>query len=179
MAAGHILKHSAPNRKVDADFARKHRKWPLGMTVMVKTPAGYQQGRIFKHWRIDENEHGASVEFPSVVDMGDANGVRYCHEIPFRCMKPVRKVVLDDKLFNRLERLTEVNDHSQSLLVAARALGLMRLVAQFERINRAAHGVGYLHPALYSERRKAYTQLMASAIRQLSKEQYDKLYMCF
>jgi hypothetical protein len=179
MAAGHILTHFAPNRKVDADLTRKHRKWPLGTPVLVKTPQGYLQGRIFKHWRIDENRHGASVEFPAVVDMGDANGARVCHEVPFRSMKPVRKVVLAEKLFARLERLTDINNHSESLLAAARALGLKKLVAQFERINRAAFAIGYLHPALYSQRRKAYEQLLGDANRRLSKEQYDKLYQCF
>jgi hypothetical protein len=89
MTAGHILKHYAPGRRVKADLRRKHRKWPLGTNVMVQTREGYLRGRIHKHWRIDETRHGASVEFPFCVDMGDANGSRYCHEFPFRSMKPV------------------------------------------------------------------------------------------
>jgi hypothetical protein len=70
---------------------RKHRKWPLGTEVLVKTPAGYMKGKIHKHWGITEAEHGASVEFPIIVDMGDANGARFSHIIPFRSMKPVSK----------------------------------------------------------------------------------------
>lgn len=89
MTAGHILSHYALGRRVNAEFRRKHRKWPLGLNVMVKTPQGYLRGRICKHWRPDENQHGASVEFPAPISMGDANGTRYCHEIPFRSMKPV------------------------------------------------------------------------------------------
>ncbi|WP_157649552.1 hypothetical protein [Burkholderia ubonensis] len=91
MAAGHIVSHHAPTAKVSADMSRKHRKWPLGTQVLVKTPAGYLLGKVCKHWRIDEVEHGASVEFPDVVDMGDANGSRFSHVIPFRSMKPVSK----------------------------------------------------------------------------------------
>ncbi|MEX3983854.1 hypothetical protein AB4Y45_33250 [Paraburkholderia sp. EG287A] len=70
---------------------RKHRKWPLGTAVLVKTPAGYLLGKVHKHWRITEVEHGATVEFPCVVDMGDANGSRTSHIIAFRNMKPVSK----------------------------------------------------------------------------------------
>jgi hypothetical protein len=179
MAAGHILRHFAPNRKVDADLKRKHRKWPLGTGVLVKTPMGYVPGRINKHWRIDESQHGASVEFPFLVDMGDANGARFCHEIPFRSMKPVRMVVLAEKLFKRLEQLTEINSHGECYRSAARALGLHKLAAQFERINRAHDRIGYLHPTLYGERRKAYEQLLDDASYRLSDEQYKKLYRCF
>jgi hypothetical protein len=179
MAAGHILKHFAPNRKVDADLKRKHRKWPLGTVVLVKTPKGYFNGRIFKHWRIDENQHGATVEFPHIVDMGDANGARFCHEVPFRSMKPVRMVVLAEKLFKRLERLTEINSHGECYRAAARALGLNKLVAQFARINREQARIGCLHPSLYSERRKAYEQLLDESSYRLSDAQYKKLYMCF
>lgn len=91
MAAGHIVsRRSHLDRKTEADFRRKHRKWPLGTYVMVKTPEGYLRGRVFKHWRRDEVPHGATVEFPFPVDMGDANGERFGHVIPFRSMKPVQ-----------------------------------------------------------------------------------------
>jgi hypothetical protein len=91
MAAGHIRFRLTPNARVSSDFLRKHRKWPLGTVVMVKTPQGYLQGKVHKHWRIDEVEHGASVEFSQLVDLGDANGARFSHVIPFRNMKPVSK----------------------------------------------------------------------------------------
>jgi hypothetical protein len=70
---------------------RRHRKWPLGMGVRTKTPAGYLQGRIFKHWRKGEVPHGATVEFAEPVDLGNGNGARHCHEIPFRAMRPVER----------------------------------------------------------------------------------------
>jgi hypothetical protein len=179
MTAGHILSHFALGRKVNADFNRKHRKWPLGMPVLVKTPAGYLRGRIFKHWRIDENEHGASVEFPGIVDMGDANGARYCHEIPFRCMKPVKVSELSDSLFKRLKSRAEFNSHGECYQAAARALGLPRLVAEFGRINREHARLGYLPEPLYSKRYELYTKLLTEARLRLSEAQYNTLYMCF
>lgn len=90
MAAGHVLSLGNYNRKLAADLRRKHHKWPLGTQVLVKTADGYLRGRVFKHWRKDEVAHGASVEFPFVVDMGDANGERICHVIPFRSLKRVQ-----------------------------------------------------------------------------------------
>jgi len=69
----------------------RHCKWPLGMTVLVKTPCGYLAGTVFKHdraWR-----HCCTVDFKrQLVNMGDANGERYCHNIPFRNLKPVGEV---------------------------------------------------------------------------------------
>ena len=91
MSAGHIKYRHAANGKSSSHMLRKHRKWPLGTEVLVKTPAGYLKGKIHKHWRITEAEHGASVEFPIIVDMGDANGARFSHIIPFRNMKPILK----------------------------------------------------------------------------------------
>ncbi|WP_157657761.1 hypothetical protein [Burkholderia ubonensis] len=179
MAAGHIRTHIGLGRKDQADFKRKHRKWPLGTAVMVQTPAGYLRGRIFKHWRINENPHGATVEFPEVVDMGDANGTRYCHVIPFRNMRPVKADAVGEKLFKRLKSLTELNLHGECYATAARALGLPNLVEQFERIERARAQAGYLSPQLYSERYRAYEKLLAEAKRQLSDLQYAQLYLCF
>lgn len=92
MSAGHLTERQSHwNRAVASDLDRKHRKWPLGTPVAVKTPAGYLRGRVVKHWRKGEVQHGASVEFPQIVDMEDANGARYCHVIPFRSMKPIAK----------------------------------------------------------------------------------------
>lgn len=91
MAAGHITYRHTPKSKDSAHMLRKHRSWPLGTEVMVKTPAGYLKGKVHKHWRLNEAPHGASVEFPIIVDMGDANGARFSHIIPFRNMKPISK----------------------------------------------------------------------------------------
>lgn len=91
MSAGHLTEEQARwNRAVKADMHRRHRKWPLGTEVRTKTPVGYLQGKVFKHWRKGEVPHGATVEFSVLVDMGDGNGARFCHEIPFRAMCPVR-----------------------------------------------------------------------------------------
>lgn len=85
MVTGHI----PWNRRVAADLDRKHRKWPLGTVVMVKTPAGYLRGVVHKHWRKGERADGASVEFASCVDMGDGNESRFSHVIAFRSMRPI------------------------------------------------------------------------------------------
>lgn len=88
MSAGHLApRYSLLNRAVRQDMTRRHRKWPLGTVVSVLTPQGYLVGRVFKHWRKDEVAHGATVDFPYCVDMGDANGLRFCHVIPFRSMR--------------------------------------------------------------------------------------------
>jgi hypothetical protein len=179
MAAGHILSHYALGRTVNADFKRKHRKWPLGMGVLVKTPAGYIRGRVFKHWRKDENEHGCSVEFPFIVDMGDANGARYCHEIPFRSMKPVEVSELPETLFKELETLTEINSHGECYQTAAKALGLSKLAELFGRIVRDHARIGYLAPKLSMERRAAYENLLKQAKLRISDAQYQRMYMCF
>ena len=179
MAAGHIRSNIGLGRKDQADFKRKHRKWPLGTAVMVQTPAGYLRGRIFKHWRINENHHGATVEFPEVVDMGDANGTRYCHVIPFRSMRPVTSDVIGEKLFKRLRSLTELNLHGECYATAARALGLSKLVEQFERISRDRERVGHLSFDLYAEQHRAYENLLAEAKQRLSAAQYAQLYLCF
>jgi len=110
-------------RKVSADFKRKHRKWPLGTTVMVMTPAGYLRGRISKHWRRTENHHGATVEFPEVVDMGDANGARYCHVIPFRSMKPVPVTGVTKKLLKHFKSLIELTCMASATRRLRRRLG--------------------------------------------------------
>jgi len=90
MSAGHLTpKQSRWNRAVSMDMKRRHRKWPLGTVVHIKTPAGYLQGKVCKHWRKGEVPHGASVEFPEPIDMGDGNGRRFSHVVPFRAMRPV------------------------------------------------------------------------------------------
>lgn len=89
MAAGHITRHTASSRIVKADMRRKHARFPLGMRVLVKTPEGYMKGKVSKHWRPDEYRHGCSIEFPFPISMGDANGKRYSHVIPFRSVKPI------------------------------------------------------------------------------------------
>lgn len=93
MSAGHLTAvQSHWNHAVTADMDRRHRKWPLGTAIQTNTPAGYLAGRIVKHWRKGEVAHGATVEFPMLVDMGDANGARYAHVIPFRSMRPQPEV---------------------------------------------------------------------------------------
>lgn len=179
MAAGHIRTNIGLGRKDQADFKRKHRKWPLGTAVMVQTPAGYLRGRIFKHWRLNENPHGATVEFPEVVNMGDANGTRYCHVIPFRNMRPVTADVIGEKLFKRLRALTELNLHGECYATAARALGLPKLVEQFERIGRERDRLGYLTFDLYDQQHRAYEQMLTEAQLRLTADQYAQLYLCF
>lgn len=75
-------------RREHADMLRKHRKWPLGQRVATLTPQGYLVGKINKH---DRHYGGCcAVDFaPNTVDMGDANGARFCHVIPFRNLKKV------------------------------------------------------------------------------------------
>lgn len=73
------------NRLERIQFARKHKKWPLGMIVKVKTRLGYMTGRVFKHWRASEVPHGCSVEFDKPVDLGRTQGSEtFCHILPFR-----------------------------------------------------------------------------------------------
>ncbi len=67
----------------------RHCKWPLSTPVMVKTPDGYLRGTVNRHY---EDSNGCDISFDVTVDMGDANGRRYSHHIPFRSMKPVDKV---------------------------------------------------------------------------------------
>lgn len=83
------------SRKVAADLRRKHRKWPLGTVVWVRTPHGMLRGMLVKHWRKGEVADGASVEFQVLVDMGDLNGPRFSHVIPFRSMRPVGAEYVD------------------------------------------------------------------------------------
>ncbi|CAE6821604.1 hypothetical protein R70006_06227 [Paraburkholderia domus] len=76
------------NRRIAADMKRKHRKWPLGTPVWVKTPQGYLPGRVHKHWMKGERGDVASIDFGGVlVDMGNANGTRLSHDIPVRSLK--------------------------------------------------------------------------------------------
>lgn len=83
---------------------RRHSKWPLGLSVMVKTEAGYLRGKINKHSR--KERHACWVEFPQTVTMrvrgwgrwhqrckcclrtGEPSA-RYCHVIPFRNIYPI------------------------------------------------------------------------------------------
>lgn len=69
----------------------RHCKWPLGLDVFVLTPQGYRAGRIHRHTK--ERPNVCDVCFAEVVDMGDANGVRYCHPVAFRNIKPAYKPV--------------------------------------------------------------------------------------
>jgi hypothetical protein len=93
MNAGHLLPHqSRRNRRTDAEMRTRHRKWPLGTKVCTLTPAGYLEGRVFKHWQKGEVAAGCSVEFPVCVDMEDANGARFCHVISFRNLRKTSRV---------------------------------------------------------------------------------------
>jgi len=71
---------------------RRHCKWPLGTEVKVLTVTGYLTGKINRHTQENPNECG--VCFDEVVDMGTLNGVRYCHPVPFSCIKSVNRVKL-------------------------------------------------------------------------------------
>jgi hypothetical protein len=70
----------------------KHCKWPLSTVVFVNTPDGYIKGRVSRH--VKGYPYACDICFDVVVDMGDANGRRYSHIIPFRNIKPVGKVRL-------------------------------------------------------------------------------------
>jgi hypothetical protein len=77
-------------RRESIHMTNKHRRWPLGAPVFAATPVGVLRGTVMKHWRSTEYPHGCSVEFATVVDLGDANGARFGHVIPFRCLCKVR-----------------------------------------------------------------------------------------
>lgn len=70
----------------------RHCKWPLSTVVWVLTPDGYVEGSINRHEKDHPNR--CDVAFHKTVDMGDANGRRYCHAIPFRNIRPVDRVKL-------------------------------------------------------------------------------------
>ena len=74
--------------RVSAEFKTRHRKWPLGTIVRTKTPQGYLEGRVIKHWRPHEYAASCSVEFKELVDMGDGYP-RYCPVIPFRNLRKI------------------------------------------------------------------------------------------
>ena len=71
----------------------RHCKWPLGTLVWVKTPQGYMEGRVNRHLTHPRYIDKCDIAFVELVDMGDANGVRYCHAVPFRNIKPKEKKV--------------------------------------------------------------------------------------
>lgn len=69
----------------------RHCKWPLGTIVWVLVEQDYLEGRINRHLKryVDK----CDIAFVEPVDLGDANGLRYCHAIPFRNIKPKEKKV--------------------------------------------------------------------------------------
>lgn len=66
---------------------RRHCKWPLGTEVMTLTPEGYLRGKVSRH--ISDYLDCCDINFEQVVDMGTANGRRFCHPIPFRSLRRV------------------------------------------------------------------------------------------
>lgn len=84
------LMNSGLSRRELAHMEMKHRRWPLGTRVIANTPIGRLPGQVNKHWRSTECPGGCCIEFSEVVDLGDANGPRYCHRIAFRNLKPVK-----------------------------------------------------------------------------------------
>lgn len=76
--------NSGMSKRELAHMRAKHLRWPLSTEVLANTPAGVLPGKVFKHWRRGEVAHGCSILFPICVDMGDANGSRFAHNIPFR-----------------------------------------------------------------------------------------------
>ena len=79
------------NKKTRATFKTRHRKWPLGTKVIANTPIGRIEGKVGKHWRDYEVAAGCTVDFhPHLIDLGDANGERYSHVIPFRNLKKIK-----------------------------------------------------------------------------------------
>lgn len=83
-----LMNSGLPKREL-ARMEAKHRRWPLGTTVEANTPIGVTVGKVSKHWRSDEVPHGCSIAFPHPVDLGDANGRRFCHVLPFRNLRKV------------------------------------------------------------------------------------------
>jgi hypothetical protein len=77
------------NRKDAAQFKRKHRRWPLGLRVAVKTRVGYIEGRVFKHWRLAEVPHGCSVIFDTPYDLTGCGYKTFAHILPFRSLRPI------------------------------------------------------------------------------------------
>lgn len=75
----------------------RHCKWPLGTQVLVRTPQGYLRGTINRHQTAVRCRHGCDVAFEEIVDLGDGNGARYCHHIPFRSMRRVNPLTVRPK----------------------------------------------------------------------------------
>lgn len=90
-----FIRRIPSRRQTAAEMKTRHRKWPLGTEVIANTPIGRLPGRVHKHWRLEEVAAGCSIEFfgymPEPVDLGDANGARWCHVISFRNLKRVAK----------------------------------------------------------------------------------------
>lgn len=86
---------------------------------------------------------------------------------------------LSEKLFQQLKFLTENNLHGDAYLAAAQALGLSKLERELTRINLIHARVGHLSPDLNQQRYRTYVQLLQTARTMLSKQQYDRLHMCF
>lgn len=87
--------------------------------------------------------------------------------------------VLPEKLFMRLRSLKAHNLHGDCYKMAAKALDLPVLEQMFAQYNEIQVREGELRHEIYQARHRAYEQLLKEAKSRLSKEQYDKLYMCF
>jgi len=69
----------------------RHNKWPLGQRVGTHINSWYVEGKVNKHG--PELKHSCWVAFDVVVDKRDGNGARFCHIIPFRCMKKLHPII--------------------------------------------------------------------------------------
>ena len=75
-----------------AHMQGKHMRWPLGTWVIANTNIGRIWGKVSKHWRSTEYPHKCSIDFEMPINLGDANGSRFSHVLPFRSLKMYRIV---------------------------------------------------------------------------------------
>lgn len=121
-----------------AEITKRHRKWPLGTVVMVKTPNGGLLGHVSRHMRQEGTRAHADVTFLHPVDMGTANGKRYSHPIPFRCMKKV--IVLTGLGFWQVEllRLSKDPERNRLQIISANRSLTMYREALFRGVDKKA-----------------------------------------
>ena len=86
---------------------------------------------------------------------------------------------MDAKTLKELKSLTRLNLVGDAYQLAATALGLTDLAAQFESINRQHLQAGELTWELNHDRHAVYDKMMAYAKAHMSADDYQKFYMLF
>lgn len=87
----------------DVSITRRHREWPLGTKVIVNMtglqarvkpgtdPRGMLAGPRALHGRVVRHIRGkdqaCDIEFAVPIDIGNANGLRYCHVLSLSRLK--------------------------------------------------------------------------------------------